>query len=123
MLPDFQVQMDLAQVKLRDTSNSSNLTDVVQEMLEGEVQLTNKLLCNGKISASLLVTLPGSGKQHIVEIVEDGQVHFTAADGVMTLRRKGRLADEIAKAHGFSGYSCLSFLELENAADEREIFA
>jgi len=38
------------------------------------------------------------------------------------MRMRGRLADKIAKESGFSGYSCLSFLELENAPDERVIF-
>ena len=38
------------------------------------------------------------------------------------MRRRGRLADAIAKEHGFNGYSCLSFLELENASDEQVIF-
>lgn len=41
---------------------------------------------------------------------------------MLALRRKGRLADEIAKSHGYSGYSCLSFVELENSSDERQIF-
>jgi len=38
------------------------------------------------------------------------------------MRKRSRLADEIAKKNGFSGYSCISFLELENAPDERVIF-
>ena len=38
------------------------------------------------------------------------------------MRKRSRLSDEIAKKNGFSGYSCISFLELENAPDERVIF-
>lgn len=40
----------------------------------------------------------------------------------MQQRFKQRLTNEIAKAHGYNGYVCLSFLELENAVDERPIF-
>ena len=41
-------------------------------MLSGDVQVSNKQLCDGKLSASLLVNAVDSEKQHIVEIVENG---------------------------------------------------
>ena len=58
----------------------------------------------------------------MIEIVEDDLVHYVCADGSLQQRSKGRLADSIAKQHGFNGYSCLSFIELENATDERVVF-
>ena len=90
-------------------------------MLEGDVIEVNELVCGGKIKASLYVNC-SNGKQHIIEIVEDDLVHYQGADGSLQQRSKSRLADQIAKQHGFNGYSCLSFIELENAPDERVIF-
>ena len=89
-------------------------------MLGGEVNEKNELVCNGKVKASLLIT-GKNGKQHIVEIVEEELVHYETEEGLQ-MRKRSRLADEIAKKNGFSGYSCISFLELENAPDERVIF-
>jgi len=37
ILPDFQVNKELAEAKLRETSAGSNLAEVVKEMLHGDV--------------------------------------------------------------------------------------
>ena len=95
--------------------------DVVPENIDGDLSVSNQLLCDGKIKASFLVKHQ-TGKQHILEIVEDEVVHFTNADGTLGLRQKARLADKIAKEQGYSGYSAISFIELENAQDERQLF-
>ena len=90
-------------------------------MIAAEVVEVNELVCDGRIKASLLITAP-SGKHHIVEVFEDELAHFQTATGEIKMRQRGRLANEIAKEHGFNGYSSLSFRELENAVDERQVF-
>jgi uncharacterized protein YdeI (YjbR/CyaY-like superfamily) len=34
------------------------------------------------------------------------------------MRQRGRLAEQLVKAHGFKGYTAISFIELENAVDD-----
>ena len=110
----------VAEKRLRETSTNSNLTEVLKEMIGGDVTEANELVCAGKVKASLLVNC-ANGKRHIVEIAEDELAHYVA-DGELKQRQKGRLADAIAKENGFNGYSCLSFIELENSSDERYLF-
>ena len=106
---------------MREISSNSNLMDVIPENIDGDLQISNQLLCDGKVKASFLVKHQ-TGKQHILEIVEDEIVHFSQADGTLGMRQKARLADKIAKEHGYSGYSAISFVELDNAQDERQMF-
>lgn len=75
------MQKDFAEVQMRDTSASSNLNEVIKDMITaGEVVETNKLHCAGKVKASLLIQTSDSCK-HIVEIVEDELAHFYDSDG------------------------------------------
>ena len=67
------------------------------------------------------------GKQYIVEVLEDELAHYKTLEegeskGKSKLRQRGRLAERLALSHGFAGYSCLSYIELERAVDERVIF-
>ena len=66
-----------------------------------------------------------------MEIVENDLVHYEDMENeniLLKMRFKGRLINEILMAQNdssdekFSGYSSLSFRELENATDERPIF-
>ena len=66
--------------KMQETSQNSNLTKVVKDMIDGDVIEANELVCNGKIKASLYVNC-SNGKQHVIEIVEDDLVHYLSADG------------------------------------------
>ena len=64
-----------------------------------------------------------------MEVLEDELAHYqTQPDEIgdkiykYELRQRGRLAERLALSHGFNGYSCLSYVELERALDERVIF-
>jgi len=81
-LHSFEMQKDFAEVQMRDTSASSNLNEVIKDMITaGEVIETNKLHCAGKVKASLLIQTSNGGSKHIVEIVEDELAHFYDNDG------------------------------------------
>ena len=71
---------DSATAKMREICEQSNLTNVVKEMLAGDVTDSNQLVCKGKVKASLLVT-GKNGKQHIIEIVEKELVHYETDEG------------------------------------------
>ena len=71
---------DSATAKMREIGEQSNLTNVVKEMLAGDVTDSNQLVCKGKVKASLLVT-GKNGKQHIIEIVEKELVHYETDEG------------------------------------------
>jgi len=49
--------MDAAQAtgKMQETNSSSNLTQVVKDMLAGDVMEGQELVCDGKIKASLFI--------------------------------------------------------------------
>ena len=64
-----------------------------------------------------------------MEVLEDELAHYQPLLGETDeetrssrLRQRGRLAERLALSHGFNGYSCLSYVELERALDERVIF-
>lgn len=68
-------------------------------------------------------------KCHIIEIIDDDLAHYTQTETEnneikkhVELRKRGRIAEKIALDNGFSGYSCLSYIELEYAMDENENF-
>ena len=46
----------MAEAKMRETGSNSNLSEVIRDMItEGRVVQTDKLLCEGKVRASLLL--------------------------------------------------------------------
>jgi hypothetical protein len=63
-------------------------------------------------------TKAGGGSKHAVEILEDQVANYFREDGVKAMRQRGRLAEGLAKEHGFAGYTVVSFIELENAEDD-----
>lgn len=76
-------------------------------------------MCDGRLKASLLVeTL---SRKHAVEILEDEKMTYALPDGQVRLRQRGRIAWNLAREKGFDGYSCVSFLDLEYATDERQL--
>ncbi len=63
-----------------------------------------------------------SGGRHVVEILENEIAIYTRGeDNERKMRQRGRLAERVAKQNGYSGYSCLSYIELEYALDEKMI--
>jgi len=64
--------------------------------------------------ASLIVSNANDpAKQHLVEIFEDEILTYQKEDGSLEMRKRGRLARQLAKQNGFQDYSCISFKELE----------
>ena len=62
---------------MKQLSENSNLVPVLESMIEGEVIQANQIVCDGKIKASLLVSLAApDSRQHIIEIVENELVHY-----------------------------------------------
>ena len=112
--------------KVKEPESRANLVDICRQLIEGKIDSsTDEILCDGKIKASLQIsTAQSGGKTHIVELVEDELVHYEGSSEANSLcmRARCRMADALAKEHGFSGYSCLSFEELENAPDEKVFF-
>ena len=49
------MEQELALNKMQETSQNSNLTKVVKDMIEGDVIEANEIVCDGKIKASLYV--------------------------------------------------------------------
>ncbi len=82
-----------------------------------EVQV-NKIICDGKLKASILFN-----DKHILEIIENELVHYKKPSSKeWSLRKRGRLAQQQVKiSEKYSSYSCISYIELESAEDEREI--
>lgn len=74
--------------------------------------------------------MPQDDRKHIIEIVEDEMAHYkkivdkTNEEEIpgLEMRQRGRLADKLARENGFTGYSCISYVELEYAIDENEQF-
>lgn len=92
-------------------------------MIEAEIlKVDDEILCDGKIKACLQVQSQSNPKMHLIEIVEDELVHFEGPADELRMRARSRMADSLAREHGYSGYSCLSFEELENAPNEMVFF-
>jgi len=121
VLPSFRMDKAGAESHMQKIAQTSNISEIVGDQIAGSVEHANRLVCDDKLMASMLVVAP-NGKQHILEIVEEELVHYLEADQTFALRRRGRLANSIAQDHGFNGYSCLSYHELENAVDEGALF-
>ena len=69
--------------------------------------------------ASLIVSKANDpSKKHLVEIFEDEILTYQKEDGSKEMRKRGRLARQLAKQNEFQDYSCISFKELEEAVDE-----
>lgn len=71
------------------------------------------------MKASLLVeTLT---RKHAVEFLEDEMLTYSLPDGDVRLRQRGRLAWQLAREKGLDGYSCVSFVDLEQTTDEKHL--
>ena len=50
-LPSFKVDSDAATLSFMRMSQNSNLSAIITELISGEVEEVNKLVCDGKIMA------------------------------------------------------------------------
>jgi hypothetical protein len=107
---------------MNQVGSSTNLHDVIEEAITKangvDVDIKrNQIICDGQVKASLLVA-----DQYVVEIIENELAHFTKGSSRgqkgKSLRARGRHIEDLVKQFGYSGYSCLSFVELEQSADE-----
>lgn len=56
----------------------------------------------------------------IIDLIEQ-QIGHMSKDGEVRLRLRGRIADRIAKDHGFEGgYRVVSLVEMDFAKDEKQ---
>lgn len=87
-----------------------------------DVKIETNQLIGGRVKASVCVESKSGGK-HVVEILENEIAIYTRGeDNERKMRQRGRLAEKVAKQNGCSGYSCVSYIELEYALDEKMIF-
>ena len=97
-------------------------------MLKGAgLTLHKREIIYDRIKANFVVEHPNKGgKRHIIEIIEDEISHYKVPiEGLgheIKMRQRGRLADKLALELGYTGYSCISYVELEYAVDESEPF-
>lgn len=109
--------------------SEANLIDIIQynlrEVDRGVVFKRSSVACDGRMKGSLIVEL--GGRKHFIEVMEDEFCSYTQEGAVQAestkkqLRQRGRLAEQLAKAHGFDGYHCLSYVELEYMRDEVQV--
>lgn len=91
---------------------------VMSKITEKPVEaIANQIVCDGRLKASVILD-----DKHIVEVVENEQVHYKPLGSQeWKLRKRGRLAQKLANSDKqYSSYNCISYVELENARDERE---
>lgn len=114
----------MTQETLGKIQDNSNLVELLVEMVNKATQATpiefhvNSITCGGKVKASILFD-----DRHIIEIVENELVHYKKPNSTeWSLRKRGRLAEQLVqKKKSKTSYSIVSYVELEQAEDEREI--
>lgn len=120
--PSFRLDERIAKA-VKEPESKANLLQLCHQMIEAEIlTIDDEILCDGKIKACLQVKRQSDDKTHLIEIVEDELVHFEGGEEDLKMRARSRMVDAVAKDHGYSGYSCLSFEELENAPNEMVFF-
>lgn len=112
----------MTESKLAEIMDNSNLVEVLVSRASKTKSsrpveaVTNQIVCDGRLKASIIF----DGK-HVVEILENQLAHYKK-DRELKLRKRGRLAEQMVKQSGqFTSYSCISYVELEAANDEREL--
>ena len=109
---------------MKDSAENSNIGEMVEHYFkEAELQLLPPQVISSRLKANFIAENK-HGKKHIIEIVEEDMAHYAKAEEgaqMVEMRRRGRLADQLAKEAGYAGYSCISYIELEYAIDEREL--
>ena len=57
-------------------------------------------------------------KKMIIDLIDHQMAHFTKNGGEKTLRQRGRVAEKIAKEHGYQ-YRLVSLVEMDFASNEQ----
>lgn len=115
---DGSFRLDDAQTlqHLTDIEANTNLVEVLeQDMLADRDVKKNVITCDGRLKASFVVD-----DKFIIEVEEHNMVNFQKGEKLSHMSR-ARLADTIAKEHGYSGgYIGISILEMEYNQNEAE---
>ena len=118
----FGIELDgeVTSQQMKETVDNSNLTEILENQFQtANLKLLEPKVLGGRLKANF-ITENASGDRHIIEIVEEDMAHYTK-EGQTEMRQRGRLAEKVAQDAGYAGYSCISYIELEYALDEREI--
>lgn len=117
-LIDESIKLEAEQTTrlLEDIEANTNLVELIEEdMLADRDVKKNQIVCDGRLKASFVVD-----DSFIIEIEEHNMLNFQKGEKLSHMSR-ARLADAIAKEHGFSGgYIGLSVLEMEYSRNEAE---
>lgn len=101
---------------LNDIEASTNLVELIeQDMLADREVKKNQIVCDGRLKASFVVD-----DTFIIEVEEHNMINYQKGSNLAHMSR-ARLADTIAKEHGFKGgYIGVSILEMEYHKNEAE---
>ena len=117
----IQLDGDFTLKQIKETADNSNLTEILENQFHSaDLKLLEPQVLGGRLKANF-ITENASGDRHIIEIVEEDMAHYAKEGQSLEMRRRGRLAEEVAKEAGYAGYSCISYIELEYALDERDL--
>jgi hypothetical protein len=119
----FGIELDgeVTLKQMKETADNSNLTEILENQFHSAgLKLLESQVLGGRLKANF-ITENASGARHIIEIVEEDMAHYAKEGQTVEMRRRGRLAEEVAREAGYAGYSCISYIELEYALDERDL--
>ena len=85
-------------------------------MLQNLTFEKNQMVCDGRLKANFVVN-----SKYLIEIDENNLLNYKngKTDESKSMSR-GRLADQLAQSHGYSGYIGISLLEMEYSQNEAE---
>jgi hypothetical protein len=101
---------------LDEIQKEVNLQEVVETIMkaQGLEYEGRQLVCGDRLRAAFVTQAPRT----IIDLIEH-QISHVSKDGEVRLRLRGRIADRIAKDHGFEGgYRVVSLVEMDFAKDE-----
>ena len=117
-LPSYKLNESQTRQALSDIEHNSNLVEMIeQDMLKDVEFQKNQLVCDGRIKASFVVN-----SKFLIEIDENNMLNYKKAKtGETKLMSRGRICNQIAQSHGYSGgYIGISLLEMEYSQNEAE---
>ncbi len=77
------------------------MVEIIEERIKNSQKKAvvnfNKIVCDGRLKASLLVETE-AGQKHVIEVLEDDLATFRRDDNVnLLLRQRGRLAQKLVR--------------------------
>jgi hypothetical protein len=77
------------------------LVEIIEERIKNSQKKAvvnfNKIVCDGRLKASLLVETE-AGHKHVIEVLEDDLATFRRDDNVnLLLRQRGRIAQKLVR--------------------------